>query len=224
MTKPVNDRSAPRQASAPGGQAGVRAAAVPNPVTEGMICLGQIVAAHGVRGGLKVRSFTAEPGDVAAYGPLTTDAGAALVLRVERVLGPGMVLARADIVADRNAAEALCGTGLYVARDALPEPDDDESWYQADLIGLSVDLADGTRIGRVRAVHDFGAGDVLELELADGDMAYLPFTMQAVPEVRIAEGRLVADPPHGWREEKPAPAVTEGDVGAERPDDGDGAA
>ena len=97
-------------------------------------------------------------------------------------------------VADRNAAEALRGLKLYILRDSLPEPDDDE-FYLADLIGLTVETADGELLGKVRAVQDFGAGDLLEIQPKAGASWWLPFTREAVPEVRLGEGKLIAAPP-----------------------------
>ena len=104
------------------------------------------------------------------------------------------MLAALDGVADRNAAEALKGLRLYVGRDALPALAEDE-FYHADLIGLAVEQVGGERLGTVKAVHDFGAGDVLEVTREEGGSVFLPFTMAVVPVVDIAGGRLVADPP-----------------------------
>lgn len=183
-----------------------RPAARPAPAAEGLVLLGAVAGAHGVRGAVKVKTFTAEPADVAAYGPLTDAAGThTFRLTVERVL-PGAVIARLAGVADRNAAEALRGTRLYVARAALPEPDEDE-FYHADLLGMAVVDAAGAPIGTVATVQDFGAGDLLEIRLAAGGMAWLPFTRATVPVVDVAGRRLVAAPPENWL----APAEPEGE-------------
>jgi 16S rRNA processing protein RimM len=158
------------------------------------VCLGVIVAAHGIQGQVKVKCFTAEPRSIASYGELTDEAG----LRRFRlkVVGPtrGGVVAKVEGVVGRNAAEALKGTGLYVARAALPEPAADE-YYHADLIGLRAELTGGELLGRVVAVHDFGAGDLLEIAREVGGTIVLPFTRAVVPLVDVAAGRLIADPP-----------------------------
>lgn len=162
------------------------------------VCLGVMVGAHGVRGLVKVKAFTAEPADVAAYGPLSDESGTRQ-WRLE-VTGPapgkaeGVVLVRVEGVRDRDAAQALHGVRLYIERAALPAPDEEE-FYHADLIGLRVEDAAGALLGTVRAVENHGAGDVLEVEGADGRALLLPFTRAAVPLVDIAGGRLVAEPP-----------------------------
>lgn len=116
-----------------------------------------------------------------------------LTLTVGRATKGGVV-GRAQEVTTREQAEALRGLKLHVPRDSLPEPDEDE-FYLADLIGLTVETAAGEVLGIVRAVQDFGAGDLLEIAPAHGAAWYLPFTKAAVPEVRLAEGRLIAVPP-----------------------------
>lgn len=158
------------------------------------VCVGVIGGVHGVRGIVKVKPFTADPADVVAYGPLTDASG-------RRVIGlkllskhKGQWLARVDGVDDRNAAEALRGTELYVDRGRLPAADEDE-FYHADLIGLTAVGTDGQAVGTVRAVHDFGAGDILEIVGAGGPPLMLPFTREAVPEIDLSGRRLVIDPP-----------------------------
>ena len=161
------------------------------------VCLGAIAGAFGVRGEVRLKSFTATPEDIAAYGPLSTEDGAR---RFEVTLTgqtKGALTARLSGVPTREAAEALRGTRLYVPRDVLPELPEDE-FYHADLVGLEVFDTGGARLGRVRAVHDHGAGDLLEIH-APGlrQTALLPFTRAAVPTVDLAAGRIVADPPPG---------------------------
>jgi len=112
------------------------------------------------------------------------------------------VLVKFAGVVDRDAAEALRGCRLYLPRDALPPPDDEE-YYHADLIGLDAVLGDGTRLGRVHAVHDFGAGDCLEIVRPAGPPAMVPFTRTVVPVVDLESGRLVIDPPPGLLESAP---------------------
>ncbi len=157
----------------------------------GRVCVGVIAGAHGVRGEVKVKTFTADPAAVAAYGPVADESGARAFELSLRGTTKGGVIARVAGVGDRDAAQALKGTKLYVDRVVLPEPGSDE-FYHADLIGLAVELRDGKAVGRVKAVHDFGAGDLLEIALPDGRTEMLPFTREAVPEVDIAGGRLVA--------------------------------
>jgi len=162
-----------------------------------MVCVGAVAGAHGVRGVVRVKSFTAEPDDVCAYGPVSDETGTRF-WRIERVgHAKGVVLVRLEGVSDRDAADALKGTRLYVARSALPEPEDEEEFYHADLIGLSAELADGTPFGRVKAVHDHGAGDILEIARPHAPPLDVPFTLAAVPLVDVAGGRIVIDLPPG---------------------------
>jgi 16S rRNA processing protein RimM len=165
-------------------------------MAEERICVGVIGAPRGIKGELRVKSFTAEPEAVAGYGPLTDESG-----RREfrlRMLGRqgDMLVARIAGVDDRDAAAALTGVRLYVARAALPAPGSDE-YYQPDLIGLAAEAVDGTPLGTVRAVEDFGAGPLLELALADGRPVLVPFTRATVPVVDMAGRRVVIDAPAG---------------------------
>ena len=160
------------------------------------ICLGVIAGAHGVRGLVKVKSFTETAEDLTAYGPLTDEAGARRFELTVTGRAKDALLARIEGVADRDQAQALKGTRLYVARDALPALDEEETYYHADLIGLAAEDRDGRPLGRVRAVHNFGAGDLLELDGGpDGPSLLLPFTQAAVPVVDLAGGRIVVEPP-----------------------------
>ena len=154
------------------------------------ILLGRIMAAHGIRGEMIVASFAARPEDIAAYGPLSDGAGGRrFALTVVRVGAKGVV-ARIAGVGDRNAAEALRGTELWVERDRLPAPAAGE-YYHADLIGLDAVARDGTPIGRIVAVENFGAGDLLEIRLAGtGRSELVPFTDAFVPSVDIAARRI----------------------------------
>jgi len=161
------------------------------------ICVAQIGAAHGTRGEVRLRSFTADPMAVKDYGRLETEDGTATV-EIE-ALRPAKthLVAQLRGVRDRTAAERLANTKLFVPRARLPAADADE-FYHADLIGLAAVGADGRALGTVVAVHDFGAGAILELR-QDGrrDTVMLPFTADAVPVVDIAGGRIVVDPPQG---------------------------
>lgn len=125
--------------------------------------MGTIIGVHGVRGLVKIRSETAFPGDCAAYGPVTDLPGTrSFDLRVTG-MAKGAVLAELVGVTDRDVAMALKGMRLYVPRDALPEAEEDE-FYHADLIGLAVELSNGTPYGHVKAMHDFGAGELMEVQ------------------------------------------------------------
>jgi 16S rRNA processing protein RimM len=160
------------------------------------VCLGVITGARGLRGDLWLRSFTADPAAIAAYGALT-DAGSTRHFDLSVLdVHPDRIVARVRGVDDRAAAEALKGTELYVARAALPPPAEDE-YYHADLIGLAAFLAAEdpgdapTAAGRVAAVHDFGGGPVIEIGGGEAGSLMVPFTRDAVPVVDLASGRLV---------------------------------
>jgi 16S rRNA processing protein RimM len=149
-----------------------------------------------VQGAVRIKSFTEAPEDVARYGPLADDTGGRhFELRLIGA-GKGVLIARLSGVEDRNQAEALRGLRLYLPRVALPQPDAEE-FYHADLIGLEAVLGNGTPIGRVRAIYDFGAGDTLELERPGAPPVMVPFTRAVVPSIELAAGRLVLDPPPG---------------------------
>lgn len=162
------------------------------------VCVGAIAGARGLNGDVWVRSFTAVPENVAAYGPVSDAAGErCFTLRVVGH-GSGGVVARIDGIADRTAAEALKGTELFVDRSALPAPAENEFYY-ADLIGLRAERADANDeaarlIGRVEDVHDFGASAVLEVSLVQGGAVMVPFTREAVPSVDLAHGRVLIAP------------------------------
>jgi len=155
-----------------------------------------IVGAHGVQGGLRIRSYTASPADVATYGPVEDEAGRRrLALAVAGEAGRGIVIARAKGIDDRDAAEALKGMRLFVPRTAFPPAGADE-FYVADLIGLSAERPDGSPLGIVAAVDNFGAGDILEIAPAAGGTSLsVPFTRAVVPVVDLSGGRVVVDPP-----------------------------
>jgi len=170
--------------------------------------MGIITGAHGVKGEVRVKSFTAEPAAIAEYGPLEDERGARRFALELTGTVRGMLIARIPGIADRNAAERLAGTGLFLDRAALPKPGEDE-FYHADLIGLAAVLKQGGELGRVRAVHDYGAGDSLEVEKPDGGTVMVPFTETIVPEIDIAGGRLVVDPPPGLLDNRPVEAELE---------------
>lgn len=158
------------------------------------VCIAVITGAHGVRGQVRVKSFTEEPDGVMAYGPVTDVAGVRQFRLKPAGVSRGQMLARIDGVTDRNAAEALRGVELYVDRDRLPPPEDEEFYY-ADLIGLkAVDTA-GNEIGSVRAMQNFGAGDLIEIAVAGGRVELYPFTREVVPVIDLEAGSVVVVPP-----------------------------
>lgn len=160
------------------------------------MCVAQVTGAHGVRGLVKLKSFTEEPGAAASYGPVSTEAGDR-TFRLQ-LLSPqrDQWIARIDGVTGREAAEALAGTRLYVPRDKLPETEEEE-FYHADLVGLPVETQAGEPFGKVVAIHNFGAGDVVEIRGTAGDTVMVPFTRAAVPVVDVSARRIVIDPPDG---------------------------
>jgi 16S rRNA processing protein RimM len=164
------------------------------------VCLGVVTGPHGVQGAVRIKSFTEVPEDIARYGPLSDQPGCSCFEVQILGIAKGVVIARLSGVEDRSQAEALRGVRLYLPRSALPQTEAEE-YYHADLIGLEAVLGDGTPVGRVRAIHDFGAGDTLELARLDAPPIMVPFTRAVVPIVEVATGRLVLDPPPGLLEE-----------------------
>lgn len=172
-----------------------------------MILLGRITGAHGIKGDVIVHSFAATPEDIGSYGPLSDQSGARKFrLRVLRMTPKGAIIARVTGVTDRNAAEALKGTDLYVARDSLPKPDEGEFYY-ADLIGLAAIAPDGARIGQIVGVLNFGAGDLLEIKLPDHkDTELVPFNDEFVPTVDLTAGHAVVVMPVSSDDEPDGPS------------------
>jgi 16S rRNA processing protein RimM len=165
---------------------------------DALVCLGQIGAPHGVRGEVRLRSFTAEPEAIAAYGPLQTEDGRAIEIETLRPARDHFVATLAGIQ-DRDAAAQLANAKLYAPRERLPRLADPEEFYYADLVGLAVNDRGGERLGSVVAVHNFGAGDLIEVRLdATGRSELLPFNDSNVPNVDLAAGRIVIDPPADW--------------------------
>lgn len=159
------------------------------------VLVGAITGAHGIRGEVKLRSFTAEPEAIKTYSPLETAAGAKIEIARLRARKDGFI-ATLKGVTDRNAAEALRGTELFVPRGRLPEPGTDEV-YVHDLIGLAVHLADGSRLGEVVDVADYGAGDLIDVKVEGRkDTVLIPFASQYVLEVDGS--KLVVDLPQGF--------------------------
>jgi len=185
--RPRNARPSPRRAS--------RTGPLPERERATRVCLGQIGAAHGVRGEIRLRSFTADPAAIAHYGPLETEDGRVFEIEALRPAKDHFV-ATLSGVADRNAAERLANIKLYVPRQRLPQPDAPDEFYYADLIGLAAVDRAGRPLGTVVAVHNFGAGDLIELRPTEGEPTQLlPFDAATVPEVDLKGGRLVVELP-----------------------------
>ncbi|WP_425091688.1 ribosome maturation factor RimM [Tropicimonas sp. S265A] len=160
------------------------------------ICVGAVAGSFGVKGEIRLKSFCAEPEDIAGYNPLSLEDGGTVTLKLTGQIKNGLA-ARLDIARTKEQAEALKGTRLYADRTALPHLPDDE-FYHTDLMGLEVVDTGGMVLGKVAAVHNHGAGDLLEVRgAALKGSALLPFTREAVPTVDLTTGRIVTDPPDG---------------------------
>jgi 16S rRNA processing protein RimM len=173
----------------------------PSPIEgegEGLVLLGEFGRAHGLKGEVRLKSFTDDPRAIATYGPLVGDDGRRFALKNPRPApggAPDMLVIQVEGVTTREAAEALNRTRLYVAREKLPPAEEDE-FLLADLIGLPVVTTSGETLGQVVGVPNYGGGDLLEIApAAGGATALLPFTKAFVPEVDVAAKRIVADPP-----------------------------
>ncbi|MFV0295261.1 MAG: ribosome maturation factor RimM [Hyphomicrobiaceae bacterium] len=180
------------------------------------VLLGRINGAHGLRGDLIVHAYTFDPADIAAYGPLqAADGTRSFDVTIVRVTDKGVIV-RVAGVTDRTAAEALKGVELWLPREQLPEPDEDE-FYHADLIGLAAVAPDGAEVGTVVAVQNYGAGDLVEVRLAGGRRTELiPFTRACVPRVEIKDRRIIVVMPEttgdeGTDENGEAPGPQTGD-------------
>jgi len=158
------------------------------------ICVARIGAAHGVRGAVKLWTFTEDPFAVKEYGPLTTKDGARQFEVTHVREAQDHLAATLKGIATREDAERLNGLELYIAREKLPETDDDE-YYHADLIGLAAVNAANEPLGRVVAIHNFGAGDIIEIAPPHGSTMLLPFTNAVVPTVDLKGGRVVIELP-----------------------------
>lgn len=161
-----------------------------------LVLLGVIGAAHGVKGEVRIKAFTADPLAIADYGPLIDEAG-----RMHEIIdvrpAKEVVVARLKGVASREAAEALNGVKLHVAREKLPPPEDEDEFLQADLIGCNVIGPDGGLLGTVTSVDNYGAGDLLDVQTPDGRSVLMPFTKAFAPRIVVAEKRIEAQPPAG---------------------------
>jgi len=164
---------------------------VTNTVRSPLILLGQFGAAHGLKGEVRLKSYTGDPMAIGDYGPLSTEDGRRFEILA---LKPAkeVLIARVKGISDRTAAERLTNVKLYVPRAALGQAEDEDEFFHADLVGLPVEDGDGEALGSVLGLHDFGAGAVLEIKTS-GRSVMLPFTKAAVPVVDVAGGRVVID-------------------------------
>ncbi len=160
------------------------------------LLMGRIGAAHGIKGEVRIQSFTEDPLAIMDYGPLATNKPGLVIEITDARTTTNVLVARIKGFSDRNAVEKLNGVELFIDRDLLPEIEDEDDYYHADLIGLDARLEDGSSIGEVITVPNFGAGDMLEIrDKASGDTRFIPFTKAAVPEVHIGAGYVVVVPP-----------------------------
>jgi 16S rRNA processing protein RimM len=161
-------------------------------VADGLIQVGRVAGAFGVRGEVRLTAYTEDPLALVSYRTLLRQDGSPGLTVIQGRPAKGGLVCRCPEIETKEQADALRGLRLYVPRAALPEPDEDE-YYLTDLIGLSVETPEGAPLGTIKSVQDFGAGDILEITPAEGGPTwYLPFTREAVPAVNIAEGRVVA--------------------------------
>ncbi len=161
-----------------------------------LILLGVIGAAHGIKGEVRIKAFTGDPLAIADYGPLTDEKGRRFEIAEIRP-AKEVVVARLKGITSREAAESLNGVNLFVPRDKIPAPEDDDEFLQADLIGCAVVGPDGVVLGTVTTVANYGAGDLLDILLPDGRSVLMPFTKAFAPRIDIAARRIEAVPPEG---------------------------
>jgi 16S rRNA processing protein RimM len=153
------------------------------------VCLGVVTGPHGIRGAVKIKTFTVNPKDITTYGPLRDEKGVVYRLKVISQPGPDLVVVHIDGVKDRNQAELLRGCRLFVERNALPTTNDDEFYY-SDLIGLAVRTTEGNDIGVITSVNNYGAGDFLEAQAQDGQVFTIPFRKEAVIGVDLSSRQV----------------------------------
>lgn len=162
---------------------------------ETRVCVAQIGAAHGLKGEVRLWSFTEDPSAVAQYGALETADGSRRLEISSLRAAKDCFITKLHGIDDRNAAEALRNVKLYIARDRLPDTEDEDTFYHADLIGLSAFDPDGSKIGDIVTVQNFGAGDIIEVRRSDNSTVMFPFNEAVVPEIDIAAGRMTIVPP-----------------------------
>ncbi len=160
--------------------------------TTQLVCIGAVAGAFGVRGEVKIKPFTADPMACVTYGVLLNETGQAVLTPTQPRVVKKFVAVSAQEVETREQAEALKSTKLYVLRSALPETDEDEFYY-TDLIGLNVETIEGEPMGRLKAIHDFGGGDIFEIQTPGQKDWYHPFTKLAVPNVDLKSGTIIIE-------------------------------
>jgi 16S rRNA processing protein RimM len=159
------------------------------------VLLAAVIGAQGLKGEVRVKTFTEQPEALARYRDMHTKDGHHFTVTAARSTRPNEAVLSLAEVGDRTAAESLKGTELYVTRAALPQTDDPDEFYHADLIGLRAEDFEDRALGTVKALHNFGAGDVIEIEQPGGDTLLLAFTKETVPSIEIDKGRIVVAVP-----------------------------
>lgn len=160
----------------------------------GDILVGVVTGPQGLKGEVRVKTFTDAPERLSAYGPLHTPEGRVLEIVAARPMKTGIAVVQFKGIEDRAAAEALANEKLLISRGALPQTEHDE-FYHADLIGLRAQDDEGRILGEIRAIHNFGAGDVIEIERGDGGTMMLPFTCDFIPAIHLADKYVVVAEP-----------------------------
>jgi 16S rRNA processing protein RimM len=158
------------------------------------VLLAAVIGAQGLKGEVKVKSFTKTPEALARYGALHDKNGRRFTVTAARAARPNEAVLSIAEVADRKAAESLRGVELFVERSVLP-PTEREEYYHADLVGLRVEDREGRTLGTVHAIHNYGAGDIIEIARPDGDTVLLPFTRETVPHIEVEKERIVVAVP-----------------------------
>lgn len=158
------------------------------------VLLGVVIGAQGLGGEVRVKTFTESPERLTAYGPLRTDDARALEVIATRIIRADVIAVRFKGIDNRSTAEALAGTKLFIPRNAFPATDRDE-FYHTDLIGLRAQDNEGRVLGEIRAIHNFGAGDVVEIERNDKSTLLLPFTNEFVPQINLGDKFVVVSEP-----------------------------
>jgi 16S rRNA processing protein RimM len=164
-------------------------------MSDALLMVGRVAGAFGIKGEVRITTFTADPLSLVDYKTLLREDGSTALTLTGGRIAKGGVVVRAQEIETREQAEAARGLRLYIPRDQLPDTEDEDEFYVADLVGLDVVSAEGEPLGRVKSVHDFGAGDLLEIEPPQGPSWWLPFTREAVPDVSLADRRVVAVKP-----------------------------